>query len=74
MGVGMLWTLSLLGGMRELIGTGTLFSGIDAVIPALHGLQLLPKEYPGFLVTILPPGGGIFLARGDVAALAAIPF
>lgn len=26
------------------------------------------------LLTILPPGGGIFLARGDVAALAAIPF
>ena len=26
------------------------------------------------LLTILPPGGGIFLARDDVAALAAIPF
>ena len=26
------------------------------------------------LLTILPPGGGIFLARGDVAALAAMPF
>ena len=28
MGVGMLWTLSLLGGLREVIGSGTLFSGI----------------------------------------------
>ena len=62
MGVGMLWTLSLLGGLRELIGAGTLFSGIDAVIPGLQGLQLLPKDYPGFLVSILPPGAFIVLA------------
>jgi Na+-translocating ferredoxin:NAD+ oxidoreductase subunit E len=62
MGVGMLWTLSMLGGLRELIGTGTLFSGIDAVIPGLYGLQLLPKDYPGFLVSILPPGAFIVLA------------
>jgi Na+-translocating ferredoxin:NAD+ oxidoreductase subunit E len=67
MGVGMLWTLSMLGGLRELIGTGTIFSGIDAVIPALHGLQLLPDDYPGFLVSILPPGAFIVLA-GMVAA------
>jgi electron transport complex protein RnfE len=62
MGVGMLWTLGLLGGLRELIGAGTLFSGIDAVIPALHGLQVLPIEYPGLLVAILPPGAFIVLA------------
>ena len=62
MGVGMLWTLSLLGGLRELIGAGTLFSGIEAVIPSLHGLQLLSKDYPGFLVSILPPGAFIVLA------------
>ena len=62
MGVGMLWTLSMLGGLRELIGAGTLFSGIEAVIPTLHGLQLLPTDYPGFLVSILPPGAFIVLA------------
>jgi electron transport complex protein RnfE len=62
MGIGIVWTLSLLGGLRELIGAGTLFSGIDAVIPGLHGLQLLPKDYPGFLVSILPPGAFIVLA------------
>jgi electron transport complex protein RnfE len=62
MGVGMLWTLSMLGGLRELIGAGTLFSGIEAVIPTLHGLQLLPSDYPGFLVSILPPGAFIVLA------------
>lgn len=62
MGVGMLWTLSLLGGLREVIGSGTLFSGIDAVFPSLHELHLLPESYPGFLVSILPPGAFIILA------------
>ena len=61
MGVGMLWTLSLLGGLRELIGSGTLFSGIDMVIPGLHPLQLLPADYPGFLIAMLPPGAFILL-------------
>jgi len=62
MGFGMLWTLSLLGGLREFIGAGTLFSGIDAVVPGLHHIQLLPEDYPGFLVAILPPGAFIVLA------------
>ena len=61
MGVGMLWTLSLLGGLRELIGRGTLFSGIDMVIPGLKPLQLLPDSYPGFLIAMLPPGAFILL-------------
>ena len=61
MGVGMLWTLSLLGGLRELIGRGTLFSGIDMVIPGLHPLQLLPEDYPGLLLAMLPPGAFILL-------------
>jgi electron transport complex protein RnfE len=57
----MLWTLSLLGGLRELIGAGTLFSGIDLVFPGLQPLQLLPADYPGFLLAILPPGAFILL-------------
>ena len=61
MGVGMLWTLSLLGGLRELIGKGTLFSGIDMVIPGLSPLQLFPADYPGFLLALLPPGAFIVL-------------
>ena len=61
MGVGMLWTLALLGGLRELIGSGPLFSGIDMVFPGLHALQLLPKDYPGLLLAILPPGAFILL-------------
>ena len=61
MGVGMLWTLALLGGLRELIGKGTLFSGIDMVFPGLQPLQLLPADYPGLLLAILPPGAFILL-------------
>jgi electron transport complex protein RnfE len=61
MGIGMLWTLSLLGGLRELIGGGTLFSGIDMVFPGLQPLQLLPRDYPGFLLAMLPPGAFILL-------------
>ena len=61
MGIGMLWTLSLLGGLRELIGSGTLFSGIDMVFPSLKPLQLLPADYPGFLIAMLPPGAFILL-------------
>ncbi len=61
MGVGMLWTLALLGGLRELIGGGTLFAGIDMVLPALQPLQLLPADHPGLLLAILPPGAFILL-------------
>ena len=61
MGVGMLWTLALLGAMRELIGAGTLFGGIDMVFPNLHPIQLLPESYPNFLLAMLPPGAFILL-------------
>ncbi len=61
MGVGMLWTLALLGAMRELLGSGTLFGGIDMVFSSLQPIQLLPESYPGFLFAILPPGAFILL-------------
>jgi electron transport complex protein RnfE len=61
MGVGMLWTLALLGGLRELIGQGTLFSGIDMVIPGLEPIRVFSADYPGFLLAMLPPGAFIVL-------------
>ena len=61
MGVGMLWTLAVLGGLREFIGAGTLFAGIDLVFPSLQPLQVLPADYPGLLLAILPPGAFILL-------------
>jgi len=57
----MLWTLALLGGLRELLGSGTLFGGIDLVFSGLSPLQLMPENYPGFLLAILPPGAFILL-------------
>ena len=59
MGVGMLWTLALLGAMRELLGAGTLFGGIDMVFPSLHPIQLLPEDFPNLLLAMLPPGAFI---------------
>ncbi len=61
MGTGMLWTLALLGAMRELLGSGTLFGGIDMVFPGLSPIQVLPESYPGFLLALLPPGAFILL-------------
>ena len=61
MGLGMLWTLALLGAMRELIGAGTIFGGVDMVFPNLHPIQLLPESYPNFLLAMLPPGAFILL-------------
>ena len=56
MGIGFVWVIALLGAVRELIGQGTLFSGIEMIFPTLSGIQILPAEYPGFLIAILPPG------------------
>ncbi len=61
MGSGLVVAIAMLGGLRELIGTGQLFSGIDMVIPGARALRLLPDDYPGFLVAILPPGAFIVL-------------
>jgi electron transport complex protein RnfE len=66
MGVGMVFALALLGGLRELVGAGTLLAGIEMVIPGTHALQILPEDYPGFLISILPPGA--FLTLGLMIA------
>ncbi|GAA5181549.1 electron transport complex subunit E [Niveibacterium umoris] len=62
MGGGLVWLLGLLGGIREVIGTGMLFNGIEMIIPSAQPLRVLPEHYPGFLVAILPPGAFITLA------------
>lgn len=62
MGAGFLWVIGLIGGLREIIGQGTLFSGIEMIVPTAHALQILPADYPGFLVMILPPGAFFTLA------------
>ena len=56
MGVGFVWVIGLLGAVREFVGQGTVFSGIEMIFPRLSGIQILPVEYPGFLIAMLPPG------------------
>ena len=56
MGVGFVWVIALLGAVRELVGQGTLFSGIEMIVPTWSMIQVLPESYPGFLIAMLPPG------------------
>lgn len=56
MGIGFVWVIGLLGAIREFIGQGTVLAGIEMVVPGLQAIQVLPENYPGFLVAMLPPG------------------
>lgn len=67
MGLGLVWVLAVLGGVRELIGNGTLFQGIDMIFPSLSAVQVFGDDYPDFLLAILPPGA--FFALGCLIAL-----
>lgn len=67
MGIGLVWVLGVLGGIRELLGAGTLFSGIDMIIPSAEAWSVFGDDYPGFLVAILPPGA--FFALGVLIAV-----
>lgn len=61
MGIGFVWVIGLLGAIREFVGQGTLFSGIEMIVPAWSAWQILPADYPGFLLAILPPGAFFIL-------------
>jgi len=65
-GIGLLWVLAVLGAMREFIGSGTIFGGIDLIFPDLSAIQVLGDDYPGFLIAVLPPGA--FFALGCLIA------
>ena len=56
MGVGLTLVLAVLGAVRELVGSGTLLSGIDMLIPGAQAISVFGEAYPGFLVAVLPPG------------------
>ncbi len=66
MGIGLTLVLAVLGAMREVVGSGTLLSGIDMIFPSLQPMVLFGDDYPGFLVAILPPGA--FIALGCLIA------
>jgi electron transport complex protein RnfE len=69
MGIGLTLVLALLGGMREIIGKGTLFSGLDLVFgpEAKQYILTVIPDYHGFLLAVLPPGA--FLGLGILIAL-----
>jgi electron transport complex protein RnfE len=64
MGMGFLVVLALLGGLREIIGFGTLFANSELMFG--DGAQALTitlnPDYGGFLLAVLPPGAFFGLA------------
>lgn len=64
MGMGFLVVLGLLGGMREIIGFGTLFNNAELMFgDAAKSLTIVfNADYGGFLLAILPPGAFFGLA------------
>lgn len=68
MGLGFTAALVVIGGMRELLGSGTLFANAHLLLgPAFAFLEttVIP-QYKGYLLMILPPGG--FLVVGFLLA------
>lgn len=69
MGAGFALSLTVVGGIREVLGTGTLFANASGLLgPAFTFLEmrLVPADFPNMLVMILPPGG--FLVVGTLLA------
>jgi electron transport complex, RnfABCDGE type, E subunit len=69
MGLGLSLVLGLLGAMREIVGKGTLFSGLDLAFGpgAKQFILTVIPDYHGFLLAVLPPGA--FLGLGSLIAL-----
>lgn len=69
MGLGLTAVLAILGGVREIFGHGTLFSGIDLVFGEAAKSMVITviPNYHGFLLAVLPPGA--FIALGLLIAL-----
>jgi electron transport complex protein RnfE len=68
MGIGFTLSLVVIGGVREIFGSGTLFANAHLLLgPAFAFLEItIVPDYKGFLLMILPPGGfmvvGLLLA------------
>ncbi|MCP4188060.1 MAG: electron transport complex subunit E [Gammaproteobacteria bacterium] len=64
MGFGFLLVLSILGGMREIIGFGTLFANANLMFGEAANVLtvIINPDYSGFLLAILPPGAFFGLA------------
>jgi electron transport complex protein RnfE len=69
MGLGFTLVLVVLGGMRELIGFGTLFANAQLMFGSIGESMKITfsDNYPGFLLAVLPPGA--FIGLGLLIAL-----
>jgi len=69
MGLGFAGVIALLGGLREIIGTGRLLGGAEQLFGpvAAHWTLTLVPDYGGFLLALLPPGA--FIGLGCLIAL-----
>ncbi len=68
MGSGLMLVLGLLGAIRELVGKGTILSGLDLVFgPTAHPFMWTSTDYHGLLLAVLPPGA--FLGLGSLIAI-----
>lgn len=68
MGLGFTLALVIIGGAREILGTGTLFASASLLLGKSFSfleMTLIPN-YKGFLLMILPPGG--FMVLGFLLA------
>lgn len=69
MGMGFLAALLMIGVIREIIGSGSLFADMDLLfgpVAATWEWNILGQDYKGFLVAVLPPGA--FLVAGFLIA------
>lgn len=69
MGLGFIWVLVVVGGVREILGSGTLFSHASLLLgPYFSWMEItIMPDYQGILLLVLPPGG--FLVLGILLAL-----
>ncbi len=68
MGLGFTFVLVVLGGLREVIGLGTLFAQAHLMFGDIghHFTLVIMDDYRGFLLAVLPPGA--FLGLGFLIA------
>ncbi len=67
MGLGLTFVLGLLGAMRELVGKGTILSGLDLIFSSMPKQLYTIPDYHGLLLAVLPPGA--FLGLGTLIAV-----
>ena len=71
MGIGFTFTLTIMGTIREILGSGTWMSGLDGLLPFLpegFAIQVLPEAIDPFTIMTSAPGG--FFVFGVLMAAA----